>query len=122
MTTRLHLRCGGCDAEAYSEPIRKRFEGVTGRPYGFGSWRQPDLDAAVPDGWVWSDPYTACTYCPTCWAEIEVSEDREKVVFAHATPKCDHVFAGWREFESGGEQVCTKCGIGAMSASLREGL
>jgi hypothetical protein len=44
--------------------------------------------------------------------------------FAHATPKCDHVFAGWREFENGngGEQVCTKCGIGAMTASIREGL
>ena len=75
MPTRLHLRCGGCDAETYSEPIRKRFEGVSGRSYGFGSWQMPDLDAAVPAGWIWSDPYTSCTYCPECWKEIESGKD-----------------------------------------------
>jgi hypothetical protein len=34
-----------------------------------------------------------------------------------------HVFKGWREFEdgNGGEQVCTKCGIGALEHSLRYG-
>lgn len=42
-------------------------------------------------------------------------------VFVHITPKCEHDFKGWREFENGGEQVCTKCGIGAMSDSLRNG-
>lgn len=44
-------------------------------------------------------------------------------IFTHATPKCDHEFSGWRNFEdgNGGEQVCKKCGIGAMSASLRDG-
>jgi hypothetical protein len=33
---------------------------------------------------------------------------------------CDHDFKGWREFEDGrgGEQVCSKCGMGAMSFSL----
>jgi hypothetical protein len=37
---------------------------------------------------------------------------------------CQHDFQGWREFEDGcgGEQVCTKCGTGAMSHSLRTGL
>lgn len=75
MGTRLHLSCGGCDAEAYSEPIRKHFESISGRSHGFGAWRQPDLDAAVPAGWVWSDPYTGCTYCPTCWKEIESGKD-----------------------------------------------
>ncbi len=34
---------------------------------------------------------------------------------------CEHEFGGWREFEdgSGGEQVCAKCGIGAMAHSMR---
>lgn len=38
----------------------------------------------------------------------------------HIMPKpdaCEHDFTGWREFDdgSGGEQVCSKCGMGAMS-------
>ena len=45
-------------------------------------------------------------------------------VFVHVTPKCDHEFAGWREFDDGrgGEQICSKCGAGAMSVSLRDGI
>lgn len=47
-------------------------------------------------------------------------------IFIHATPKpdaCKHDFQGWREFDDGhgGEQVCTKCGIGAMSYTLSLG-
>ncbi len=36
---------------------------------------------------------------------------------------CEHEFAGWRAFDDGlgGEQVCAKCGMGAMSHSLRTG-
>ena len=35
----------------------------------------------------------------------------------------DHNFAGWRGFPdgNGGEQVCTKCGVGAMAWTLRVG-
>jgi hypothetical protein len=74
MTTRLHLRCDGCDAEAHTKPIRKHFKSVSGRSYGFGSWGWPDIDGIVAEmGWVCSDPYTACTYCPKCWAEIAAS-------------------------------------------------
>jgi hypothetical protein len=43
-------------------------------------------------------------------------------LFIHfAAPPCEHDFKGWREFEDGrgGEQVCTKCGMGAMEHSLR---
>lgn len=37
---------------------------------------------------------------------------------------CEHDFQGWREFEcedggGGGEQVCSRCGQGAMSHSMR---
>lgn len=44
-------------------------------------------------------------------------------VFIHVKPKppaCDHDFQGWREFEdgTGGEQVCSKCGMGAMAHTL----
>jgi hypothetical protein len=33
---------------------------------------------------------------------------------------CDHDFRGWREFADGrgGEQVCSKCGMGAMAHTL----
>jgi hypothetical protein len=45
--------------------------------------------------------------------------------FLHSRPKrepCDHDFRGWRDFEdgNGGEQVCTKCGLGAMAHTLRQ--
>jgi len=48
----------------------------------------------------------------------------------HTTPKpdaCNHDFKGWRDTldeegrVAGGEQVCTKCGIGAMQYTLRMG-
>lgn len=50
----------------------------------------------------------------------------EGSVFLHVTPKpdtCDHDFDGWCDFAdgNGGEQVCTKCGMGAMAYSLRTG-
>lgn len=37
---------------------------------------------------------------------------------------CEHDFQGWREFEDrrGGETVCSRCGTGAMSHSLRVGM
>jgi hypothetical protein len=49
-----------------------------------------------------------------------------KQSFFHMMPKpdaCSHDFQGWREFEDGrgGERVCTKCGMGAMTYSLRTG-
>lgn len=33
---------------------------------------------------------------------------------------CEHNWSGWREFEDGcgGEQVCSRCGCGAMSHSM----
>ena len=37
---------------------------------------------------------------------------------------CEHEFSGWRAFEcdsgaGGGEQVCAKCGCGAMAHDMR---
>lgn len=50
----------------------------------------------------------------------------EAPLLIHCSPKpdaCAHDFQGWREFDDGrgGEQVCTKCGMGAMAYSLRVG-
>lgn len=75
MSTRLHLRCDGCFKETEGGYLRKTFQSVSGRSYGIGVWQMPDLEKAVPDGWVWSDPYTSCTYCPECWKEIESGKD-----------------------------------------------
>jgi len=39
-----------------------------------------------------------------------------------AVPKrCDHAFGGWREHKDGqgGEQVCERCGVGAMWHTLK---
>ena len=46
--------------------------------------------------------------------------------FFHVAPSpdaCAHQWGGWRNFEDGrgGEQVCRKCGIGAMAYTLRTG-
>ena len=37
---------------------------------------------------------------------------------------CEHNFKGWREFHDGrgGETVCERCGMGAMSHTLRCGM
>lgn len=53
-------------------------------------------------------------------------QTKQPTTFFHATPNldlCKHNFQGWREIDGGrgGEQVCTKCGIGAMEYSLRTG-
>jgi hypothetical protein len=34
---------------------------------------------------------------------------------------CEHEFSGWRDFEdgNGGEAICKKCGMGAMSHDMR---
>lgn len=44
--------------------------------------------------------------------------------FIHILEKhdaCDHDFGGWREIDEGrgGEQFCSKCGMGAMAHSMR---
>lgn len=58
--------------------------------------------------------------CDICGARHGASRE----AFVHVTPSCDHDFKGWREFAdgNGGEAVCDKCGMGAMSWSLRTGL
>lgn len=74
MPTRLHLQCGGCDAETYTDSIRRSFVSFNGLGHGYGQYREPDIDKAVePTGWVWSD-IIGCTYCPDCQKKIERGE------------------------------------------------
>lgn len=75
MTVNLDLSCGGCDATARVGPLRRRAETI----FGGGLCRivTDDPEDLTPEGWVMFDPWTYCTYCPTCWAEISanVAED-----------------------------------------------
>jgi len=74
----LTLLCGGCDAVTVATgPLRKRFHGTHG-DYGFGAVAVDDPEALAPEGWVMFDPYTYCTYCPKCWAEIESAQEPEE--------------------------------------------
>jgi hypothetical protein len=60
--------------------------------------------------------------CDICGAATDANG--KPVLFVHASPTCDHDFQGWRDHADGrgGEQVCTKCGMGAMAWSLRTGI
>lgn len=73
MATYIKMLCGDCGLAMSVGPIKKEFVSFNGgRSYGFGRWHQPDIDKLIePTGWVWSDPYTSCTYCPDCWNKIE---------------------------------------------------
>lgn len=68
MSVMLDLQCGGCAATARVGPLRRRAESV----FGGDLCRMvtDDPERFTPAGWVLWDPYTYCTYCPACWAEI----------------------------------------------------
>lgn len=71
-------------------------------------------------------PSTHCERHQECRSPHECSASGKSVklnLFVHVTPRadaCAHIFEGWRDFAdgNGGEQVCTKCGMGAMAATL----
>lgn len=73
-------------------------------------------------------PSTHCERWRECRSPHEciVHTHEPPKLFLHVTPKadaCTHDFNGWREFAdgNGGEQVCTKCGMGAMAHTLSTG-
>lgn len=67
----LTFSCDGCNAEAKGTRwLGREFKSLSGRGYGFGSYRYDTAQDVAPLGWVSFDPYTGCTYCPECWAEI----------------------------------------------------
>lgn len=71
-----------------------------------------DTQRACPDGGCGKYPLCPCGTSP----ETIIGD-----LFIHfAAPPCMHDFKGWREFaDGGGEQVCTKCGMGAMEHTMR---
>lgn len=76
MTTRLILECGGCFAKAEGTgPLRREFRSFSGRSHGFGTYCIRPVEELTPPGWIMFDPWTGCTYCPTCWAEIRREVD-----------------------------------------------
>lgn len=62
MGTKLTLECDGCFKTITSTDSLNRAKTVS------------DI---IPEDWVWSDPYTKCTYCPLCWAGIISVIDNE---------------------------------------------
>ena len=70
MSITLNFSCGGCDAAAPSTTFlsRRRRDPKT---------LTTAVQSIAPDGWIAFDPYTSCTYCPKCWAEIEGYEPEQ---------------------------------------------
>jgi hypothetical protein len=73
MSVRVIFGCDSCDAKAEGV-LRRRFEGLSGRPWGVGKYITDTPDDVAPEGWVAFDPYTSCCYCPACWASILAPE------------------------------------------------
>ena len=71
---------------------------------------------------AFGDPFCPCQDGDACHYVNYLGAPAMKppVTFIACGQHCDHDFKGWRNFEdgSGGEQVCAKCGIGAMAHSL----
>jgi len=92
MGLRLIYECGGCDATAEAH-MERHFDSFNGKGYGFGKWREDRPQDVAPDGWIAYDPWTSCTYCPACWAEItklpEIThaDDCSLVLFGEATKR-----------------------------------
>lgn len=72
MTVNITLSCDGCHEETGPHRLPHReFRSFDGKGHGFGVWVHPTLeDVPIPEGWLMSDPYSGCTYCPVCWADI----------------------------------------------------
>ena len=76
MSVTVYFHCGGCNkCETGTRSLRRRFVGISGKPYGFGHYECETPQDVAPDGWVAFDPYTGCCYCPDCWSEINETSD-----------------------------------------------
>lgn len=72
MSVTVKFSCGGCSKEVDGTTfMRRHFDSVNGKGYGFGMWHEDTPQDVAPAGWIAFDPYTGCCYCPECWAEIE---------------------------------------------------
>lgn len=72
------FHCGGCLAVAEGTGrLSRTFVSVTGKSHGIGSYQYNIPQDVAPEGWIAFDPYTSCTYCPTCWEEILAVPERK---------------------------------------------
>ena len=72
MSVKVKFECGGCFVEADGTAfLRRHFDSINGKGYGFGAYRFDTPQDVAPEGWIAFDPYTGCCYCPECWAGIE---------------------------------------------------
>jgi hypothetical protein len=73
VSVRVVFECGGCDAKADgTDRLRREFRSFSGRSHGVGTAGPANsVEDVTPAGWIAYDPYTYCTYCPKCWAEID---------------------------------------------------
>ncbi len=64
----------------------------------------------------------------TSVADFPTGYARKSDLLLHIAATCEHDFDGWRHYYNdagkvmGGEEVCKKCGLGAMAHSLRTGI
>ena len=81
MSVQVIFHCNGCFAKAEgTDRLRVTFRSFSGR---FGRVVATNTVADItPEGWIAYDPYTFCTYCPKCWAQVigdEPLDDDEEV-------------------------------------------
>lgn len=74
MSIKILFECDGCFGVVESDRVTREFESFSGKGHGFGRWSAPKVADYAPNGWFAFDPYTSCTYCPECWAEIQQAQ------------------------------------------------
>jgi hypothetical protein len=84
---------------------------------------KPDFEAlrAQRNDAVTAAVHAACAQHGRDVAKVETTFNPNACSCACPGGPCEHDFQGWRKFEDGhgGDTVCTRCGMGAMSHSIR---
>lgn len=81
MSVTVKLACGGCEATAEYR-LTRRHEVVqpgvfvaNGTSFDKCLVVTDNIEKTAPEGWVVFDPWTHCTYCPRCFAEVVADPD-----------------------------------------------
>ena len=76
MSITLNFQCDGCHDKKDGKSFIKKATEQIGNS-NFVRKLPWDIQAQSPNGWIASDPYTDCCYCPKCWDEIEGNKDND---------------------------------------------
>jgi len=68
---RMTFTCTGCDAEETVPVVASVTIGSVTPTTVRARLKVPSIADLALEGWVVNEPYTFCTYCPDCWAEIQ---------------------------------------------------